>query len=226
MVTRALLTVNRVMSGIGPERRRRSQRLLDDYYSGQFDDQSPKGRLVTLVTDFTPEDLAILNRTPTAVAMGAAYANRDGAWSLAKELRAGLTAAREAAFAFPDNDVIQFLAAAMHDIEEQGETEETPETPDDEESESIVEERRPSLAGDTAIELAAQSMDIMHRTATLEEAVQFKHWLHAIAEQVALATKSGGILGIGGTQVGDGERAFLQQLSDALGMPAEEEPGA
>lgn len=193
-----------------------------DYYSMQFDDRSLKGRLVTLVTDFSPDDLAILNSTPTAVAMGAAYANRDGAWSLAKEMQAGLTAAQEAAFAFPDNDLIQFLAAAMQESELSDYSPETTDG-DDDDDENIVEERSPSLSGDTAIELAAQSMDIMNRTATLEETVQFKHWLYAIAEQVALATKSGGFLGFGGTQVGEGERSFLQQLSDAIGMPAEDE---
>ena len=33
-------------------------------------------------------------------------------------MRAGLTAAREAAFAFPENVLIQFLAAEMQDEEE------------------------------------------------------------------------------------------------------------
>ncbi|MBX3069466.1 MAG: hypothetical protein KF883_03060 [Thermomicrobiales bacterium] len=179
---------------------------------------------MTHLTDFTPDDLAILNRTPTAVAMGAAYADRDGALSLAKELRAGLTAAREAAFAFPDNEVIQLLAASMQESERD---EDSPSDDDDvqqeEPVEDIVEERHPALAGATAIELASQSMDIMSATATLEEAVQFKHWLYAIAEQVALATKSGGFLGIGGTQVGEGERSFLQELAEAIGMPVEDD---
>lgn len=180
---------------------------------------------MTQLTDFSPDELAILNRTPTAVAMGAAYAERDGVWSLAKEMRAGLTAAREAAFAFPDNEVIQLLAATMQETDdEDASTDDDDERPG-EGGEDVIEERNPSLAGETAIELAAQSMSIMTGTATLEETVQYKHWLYAIAEQVVLATKSGGFLGIGGSQVGAGERSFLQQLSEAIGMPAEEESG-
>ncbi len=175
---------------------------------------------MTQLTDFTPDDLAILNRTPTAVAMGAAYAERNGALNLAREMRAGLTAAREAAFAFPENAVIQLLAASMQETDETDE--ETDDTDDPDGLEDVVEERSPVLAGATAIELAEQSMTIMQQTATLEETVQFKHWLYAIAEQVTLATKSGGFLGIGGTQVGEGERAFLQQLRTAIGMVSDE----
>src|SRR5687768_3676523 len=51
---------------------------------------------LTTLTDFSPEDLGVLNRTPTAVAMAAAYAEQDGALSMVREMRAGLTAAREA----------------------------------------------------------------------------------------------------------------------------------
>ncbi|MGD9712466.1 MAG: hypothetical protein AB7V46_10420 [Thermomicrobiales bacterium] len=179
---------------------------------------------MTTLTDFSPEDLAILNRTPTTVAMAAAYADHGGAFSLAKELRAGLTAAREAAFAFPDNEVIQLLAASMQEIEEadesgNGENEALAE----DETEDIVEERSPSRSREASLELAAHSMAIMQATATLEEFVQFKHWLFAIADQVTLATKSGGFLGIGGTQVGEGERAYLEELREVLQMPDDDE---
>lgn len=159
--------------------------------------------------------------------MGAAYADRDGIWDLAKEMRAGLSAAREAAFAFPENAVIQLLAASMQETDDSdGDADEADDSEDTgNEPENVVEERNPSLAGETAIELAGQSMAIMQNTATLEETVQFKHWLYAIAEQVALATKTGSFLGFGGAQVGEGERRFLTELSAAIGMPKEEEPG-
>ena len=78
---------------------------------------------MTTLTDFAPDDLAILNRTPTSVAMGAAYADQDGAFSLPKEMQAGLTAAREAAFAFPDNEIIQLLAESMQDVDEDDDAE-------------------------------------------------------------------------------------------------------
>ena len=101
---------------------------------------------MTALTDFEPDELSILNRTPTAVAMAAAYAEQDGPVSLVREMWAGLTAAREAAFAFPENAVIQVLAAAMQEVD--GEEDDT--TPDPDQpgvapgGEEVVEERSDS----------------------------------------------------------------------------------
>ena len=174
---------------------------------------------MTALTDFTPEDLAVLNRTPTAVAMAAAYAQQDGPVSLVREMRAGLTAAREAAFAFPDNEVIQTLTTEMQDVDVDNEIEllgaQAGDQPD---AEDVVEERNPDLAQETSLDLAGQSLAIMQQTATLEEFVQFKHWLYTIADQVTLASKSGGVLGFGGTQVAEGEQAYLARLRDVLGI--------
>lgn len=178
---------------------------------------------MTALTDFSPQDLAVLNRTPTAVAMAAAYADQDGALTLAKEMEAGLTAAQEAAFAFPENEIIQFLAESMQNVDEETDSDTDDEQDANEDQpEDIVEERSPSLAGESSLDLVAQSMAIMKSTATLEEFVQFKHWLFAIADQVTLAAKTGGFLGIGGTQVGEGERSYLEGLRVVLEMPDED----
>ena len=177
---------------------------------------------MTTLTDFSPEDLGVLNRTPTAVAMAAAYAEQDGALSMVREMRAGLTAAREAAFAFPDNEIIQLLAAAMQDVDEENDdSPQEDQAGDPAGAEAVVEERNPQRAQEISLELAGQAMAIMEEMATLEEAVQFKHWLYAIADQVTLATKSGGILGLGGTQVAEGEQAYLENLRTVLGIAGE-----
>jgi hypothetical protein len=70
---------------------------------------------VTALSAFTVDELAILNRTPTAVAMAAAYAERTGPLALMREMEAGIRASRDAAVAFPDNELIQALAAAMQE---------------------------------------------------------------------------------------------------------------
>ena len=176
---------------------------------------------MTTLTDFSPEDLAILNRTPTAVAIAAANAQQDGPLGLMREMRAGLTAAREAAFAFPDNEIIQLLAAAMQEDDEEDETDDDldgHQPGDDPGVEAVVEERNPARSQEIAIDLAGQAMTIMETTATLEETVQFKHWLYAIADQVTLASRSGGFLGFGGTQVAAGEKTYLANLRAALGI--------
>src|SRR5688572_24047772 len=122
--------------------------------------------------------------------MAAAFAQQDGALSMAREMRAGLTAAREAAFAFPDNEIIQLLAAAMQDDDEESDDSPDEDQPGDPAGmEAVVEERNPQRAQAISRELAGQAMAVMEATATLEETVQFKHWLYAIADQVTLATK-------------------------------------
>jgi hypothetical protein len=81
-----------------------------------------------------------------------------------------------------------------------------------------MEERKPSLAGENALELSRKSMEILQERATIEETVEFKHWLFTIADQVTRATKSGGFLGLGGTRVTEEEEAFLEELKVALSI--------
>jgi hypothetical protein len=185
---------------------------------------------LTDLTEFEPEELAVLNRTPTAVALAAAYAEQDGPVSFARELQAGLTAAEEAAAAFPDNAVIQLLAASMHEVDEEDyDTTPDPDQPGDEptaEAQEVVEERSPQRSRASSLDLAAQSLAIMQERATLEEMVEFKHWLFAIADQVTIATRSGGFLGFGGQQVGEGEREYLEELRQVLELGGEDQTGS
>lgn len=173
---------------------------------------------MTTLADLTVEEAAVLNRTPSAVALGAAYSEQDGVVSLMREMKAGLSAAAQAAMAFPDNEVIRVLAAEMQETDEDNDEPDAVQAGDTTETDdaAYVEERSPMRAPDTAIDLARQSIGIMEANATLEETVQFKHWLYEIAKQVTFAAKSGGFLGFGGEQVSEGEKAFLKQLQDAL----------
>lgn len=172
---------------------------------------------MTALSAFDPEELALLNRTPTAVAIAAAYAQPDGVISLMREMQAGIRAAKEAATAFPDNELIQALAEAMQEDEGDGDVEAAGDAGEAEPNE-VMEERNPNLAAESAIELSQSSMAILEERATIEERIEFKHWLFAIADQVTLAAKSGGFLGLGGTRVTDQEAAFLERLKEALGI--------
>jgi hypothetical protein len=50
------------------------------------------------------------------------------------------------------------------------------------------------------------------------EAAPFKTWLVSVATKVAHASKEGGFLGFGGTQVSEDEQAALKSLADTLGV--------
>jgi hypothetical protein len=50
------------------------------------------------------------------------------------------------------------------------------------------------------------------------DAAPFKRWIYGVAEQVAGASKEGGVLGIGGTPVSAEEQTALDELKGALGL--------
>jgi hypothetical protein len=69
------------------------------------------------------------------------------------------------------------------------------------------------------------ALDHVRRTAALvdakgppADAQAFKRWLVDVGQKVAEASKEGGFLGFGGTQVTDEERAAVGELSAALGI--------
>jgi hypothetical protein len=55
------------------------------------------------------------------------------------------------------------------------------------------------------------------RRASPEEASAVRHWLYGLRESSKIC-KEGGVLGFGGTQVSEGEQAFLIELRTALGL--------
>jgi hypothetical protein len=59
--------------------------------------------------------------------------------------------------------------------------------------------------------------------ASPEDVDAYKSFVLAVAERAAEATKSGGVLGIGGERVSEAERAALDEIAAALGTSA---PGA
>jgi len=49
------------------------------------------------------------------------------------------------------------------------------------------------------------------------DAADFKAWLREISQQVAEASKEGGVLGIGGVRISENEKATLSDIARALG---------
>jgi hypothetical protein len=56
--------------------------------------------------------------------------------------------------------------------------------------------------------------------ATNEEAEDYKRFIVALADTVAHAKKEGGVLGIGGKQVSEQERAAIEEIASTLGTEA------
>lgn len=63
-----------------------------------------------------------------------------------------------------------------------------------------------------------RAVGILEGKGSPEEAEAYKSFVLDVAETVAKAHKEGGFLGIGGTQISDGERAALEEIAGALGV--------
>jgi hypothetical protein len=70
-----------------------------------------------------------------------------------------------------------------------------------------------------------EAVGILERVATEDEVIEFKRFVHALAESVARAHKEGGFLGIGGTEISEHERAVLDEIEAIFDeLPPSDEP--
>lgn len=69
-----------------------------------------------------------------------------------------------------------------------------------------------------AMQTCQQIVPILQAKTDGDEAESYKRWLLVIGQEVAEASKEGGILGFGGTQVSDSEKAALNELAATLGV--------
>ncbi len=80
------------------------------------------------------------------------------------------------------------------------------------------------LAGSKPADIKSKSIASLREVAALLEAkapadaAPFKAWLQHISQRVAEASKEGGFLGFGGTQVSEAEKVTLAEMSSALGL--------
>ena len=65
-----------------------------------------------------------------------------------------------------------------------------------------------------------EAVRLMEEKATPEEAEQYRQFLLRVADVVAHAHKEGGVLGIGGKEVSESERAVLDELAGMLNPAA------
>jgi hypothetical protein len=72
--------------------------------------------------------------------------------------------------------------------------------------------------GAAAGERLREAVRIAEEKASPEEAEAYRQFILAVAQAAANAHKEGGFLGVGGEQVGEGERAALDEIAGALGV--------
>jgi hypothetical protein len=154
---------------------------------------------------FTDDEWGLLVGLPQAVLTAASAASQDGARKTRAENEAGqekISEARASASA-----LVVAVAGAV--LDRSGDPERGEEAP-------VIEPADPPGYAKDVLDRAAQAAILLSGTVSEADAETYKHWLVEIADTVVGAASSGGVLGIGGEPVTDRERAFRDQLGQAL----------
>jgi hypothetical protein len=153
-------------------------------------------------SDYTKEEWGLLVRAPLMVAMAVVASSPSGPIGVLKEMFAVGKGLLEDAQGTPN----ALVGALVADIKAGTRPAMPTERPSD-----LAQAKAQALSG--CREVAA----LLGRTAP-GEAEGVKRWLLATAQRAAEAAKEGGVLGIGGVQVSDAEKAVLAEVAQALGV--------
>ena len=186
-------------------------------------------------SDFTPEEWQILERAPVFAAFATLAADMSGPVGLVKELEALSQALDEANLpgdAYPAHELIATVAADLRAIQSSGQgwgqmlgEGDVSNSEEDQEHPSAVpgsglDFSSPEKIKEPALVACRAAAELLARKTTPAEAEAFGRWALSVGRRVAEAAKEGGFLGIGGMLVSEKERATLNELATALGVPA------
>lgn len=168
-------------------------------------DPTSPGRLATAA--YPPAEWELLTRLPARVIVAATSAEPDGPRRTVAEGLAGIDAIA-AGRAF-DSDLVRAVVAAIY-------------TESDEESPAAEDPPASPNHSDRAAGLAEvlaacrQAVQVLAARADPADSAAYRQWVQSVAARVCGASRSGGLLGIGGDQVSPAELQFLDDLAVAL----------
>jgi len=158
-------------------------------------------------SSFTPEEWKAILASPMLAGLAVTLAEPSGLWGTLKE---SMASAQALLAAGNDPKASPLMKALLADME----------TSD---GRSVArEEIKIDLSGKSTADLKAQVMDKLAKVGEIldakapGDAPAFKTWLKYVADQVAEAASEGGVLGFGGKQVTDAERATVSEVGKAL----------
>ena len=161
-------------------------------------------------TSFTKEEWTLLLESPMMAGMAITAADPSGLWGLLKESLAGGSALAKV---MADPDANPLVKAVANDFS----TSEARSTARDG-LKSKFANSQPADVKTKSIEALRQVSAVL-ATKAPGDAAAFKSWLCQISQATAeAASEGGGLLGIGGVQVSDAEKATLAEISKALGV--------
>jgi hypothetical protein len=159
-------------------------------------------------TNFAPAEWTLLKELPFKVIFAAVVSDVSGRVGAAsKEVALGAhELVKLATSEYTGNDLIMSVLSAVAD------------DPATEEDISLRDEEACQAAIVEAIALSSQAVAILNDHSDADVAAQYVHWIFLAADAVIRATRSGGFLGMGTSEVSDAERHFLEQLRIALNI--------
>jgi hypothetical protein len=172
--------------------------------------------MMSIENRFSEDEIFLLISAPSMVGSAIATAGKSGLFGTLKEMSVNVKAIMAGVKNYPDNALIQGLLPALEEREEALEKakkfrDRAKQRMKDKEIDSVEKFHRQTLEDCRAV------TQLLQDKTTPQEAKEYKEWLLAVAEKVAMAAKEGGFLGIGGERFSAGEKDLLNKIADALG---------
>jgi hypothetical protein len=159
-------------------------------------------------SNFTKEEWALLLRSPMIAGMAITAADPSGLWGLLKESFAGGSALTQAITVPQTNALVKSVVTDFSHSEGRS---------------AACDGLTAKVFGSQPADVKTKSIESLRQVSTLldtkapDDAAAFKGWLRQISQSTAeAANEGGGLLGLGGVQVSDAEKATLAEISSAL----------
>jgi hypothetical protein len=153
---------------------------------------------MTKKADFNAEEWSLLLEAPPIAGMIVAVAERGG---MIRESMSMGRAYAEARQRQDGSELLEEIVSAQPGLDPQ--------------RFQSVEQLRSS-----GLQRIREATELLESKAANEEAEDYKRFIVALADTVAHAKKEGGVLGIGGKQVSEQERAAIEEIASTLGTEA------
>lgn len=167
--------------------------------------------------NYSEEEMNLLANTPHIMGAAMAFAGNSGLFGTGKEMLVNAQSVMAGIKAYPDNALIQAILPNP-----QGGASEAMDKMKKVRSWGM--ERMKANGVNSAQAFITQAVadckaatELLAAKASAQEALEYKQWMLAIAEKVAMATTEGSTLGFGGEQFSTNEKNLLAEFQAALG---------
>jgi hypothetical protein len=158
---------------------------------------------------FTADEWTLLRLAPSLIAGGVGAADPSGLIASMKEALAGARGMADAFSTDADLELFKALAADRS----------IPAMPDPASLTGTgTRDQQMQSFKAAVLERVKAAADLVARKAAPEEAAAYRRMMVDVAQRAAEAATEGGFLGFGGVRVSDREKAFIAEVSKAVGV--------